>query len=133
MHAVQHMENDSVEREHSHERVVDEGPGARSLQHVVQVVLQLPVAHVPPAALRAVRQRLAEQTEAGAAGSPRTLGAAHPPASALHILQAVVLGPAPRRRFHPEPRGAFVAAVVARHCIASAGWTRALGTGKARI
>lgn len=127
------MQTDNVETGHSHERVVDEGPGARSLQHVVQVVLQFPVARVPPAALRPVRQRFAKQTETGTAGSPRTLSAAHRPASALHILQAVVLGPAPRRRFHPEARGAFVAAVIARHCIASAGWTSALGTGKARI
>lgn len=133
IHEVQHMEPDNIERGHLHERVVDEGPGARSLQHVVQVVLQLPVARVPPAALRPVRQRLAEQTETGAAGSPRTLGAAHRPAPSLHILHAVVLGPAPWRRFHPEARGAFVAAVVARHRIASAGCTRALGTARARI
>lgn len=127
------MWTDRVEGGHSHERVVHEGPGSRSLQHVVQVVLQLPVARVPPAALRPVRQRLAEQTESGAPGSPRTLGAAHRPAATFHILQAVVLGPAPRRRFHPEARGAFVAAVVARHRISSAGCTRALGTAKARI
>lgn len=133
IHEVKHMQMENVERGNSHERVVDEGPGARSLQHVVQVILQLPVARVPPAALRPVCQRLAEQTETRTAGSPRTLCAAHGPASTLHILQTVVLGPAPRRRFHPEARGAFVAAVVARHCIASAGCTRALGTARARI
>lgn len=48
-----------------HECVVDERPGSRSLQHVVQVVLETPVTHVSPATLRAVDERFSEQAEPG--------------------------------------------------------------------
>lgn len=58
-----------------HERVVDERPGSRSLQHVVQVVLEPPVAHVSPATLRAVDERFAEQAEPGSLLHLETLGA----------------------------------------------------------
>lgn len=62
-------------RANLHERVVDERPGSRSLQHVVQVVLEPPVAHVSPAALRAVDERFAQQAEPGSLLPPETLGA----------------------------------------------------------
>lgn len=54
--------------------MVDERPGSRSLQHVVQVVLEPPVAHVSPAALCAVDERLPEQAEPGSLLPPQALG-----------------------------------------------------------
>lgn len=58
-----------------HKRVVDERPGSRSLQHVVQVVLEPPVTHVSPATLRAVDERFPEQAEPGSLLPLETLGA----------------------------------------------------------
>lgn len=120
-----------------HERVVNERPGSRSLQHVVQVVLEPPVAHVPPAALRAVYERLPQQAEPGPLLPPQTLGAGstcggggwqqtvscvvHHPSSGLHIFQAVAFGTVPRRCPHPEPGAAFISAVVPGHGITKAG------------
>lgn len=40
-----------------HKGMVNECPGSRSLQDIVEVVLELPVARVSPAALRAVDER----------------------------------------------------------------------------
>lgn len=55
---LQLLQLSKVDFVYSHKRVVDESPLPRSLQHVVQAVLQPAVARVPAAALRAVRQRL---------------------------------------------------------------------------
>lgn len=57
-----------------HKRMVDERPCPRSLQHVVQVVLEAPIAHVSSAALRAVYERLPEQAEPGSLLPPQALG-----------------------------------------------------------
>lgn len=54
--------------------MVDERPCPRSLQHVVQVVLEAPIAHVSSAALRAVYERLPEQAEPGSLLPPQALG-----------------------------------------------------------
>lgn len=117
--------------------MVDERPGSRSLQHVVQVVLEPPVAHVSPAALCAVDERLPEQAEPGSLLPPQALGpgstccgggwqqtvsrVVHHPSSGLHIFQAVAFVTVPRRRPHPEPGAAFVSAVVPGHGITKAG------------
>lgn len=45
---------------HLHKGVVHESPAAGSLQDVVQVILKPPIAHISPAALRTVHQRLTE-------------------------------------------------------------------------
>lgn len=140
---------------YSHEGVVDEGPAAGPLQHVVQVVLQPAVLGVPAAARpAAVRQRLPQQAHAGAvlpaASLPQPGGGGR--AASAQEQQAVAAGrrtrqrPAParlhilhaRRRaaLHPEPRGAALlpAAVVAGHGItpdagASAGASAQQGAG----
>lgn len=120
-----------------HKRMVDERPGSRSLQHVVQIVLEPPVAHVSPAALRAVDEGLPEQAEPGSLLPPQALGpgstccgggwqqtvsrVVHHPSSGLHIFQAVAFVTVPRRRPHPEPGAAFVSAVVPGHGITKAG------------
>lgn len=49
-----------------HKRVVDKRPLPRSLQDVVEVILEPPVPRVPATALRAVCQRLPQQAEPGA-------------------------------------------------------------------
>lgn len=126
---------------YSHKSVVDESPLSGSLQHVVEVILELPVAGVPAAALRAVGQRLPQQAEPGALvvpnrsrrstcrgrGQEETVPDArrvviHRPASALHIPQRVaLLRPAPTGTtsggLHPEPRAAALVAagVTPRH------------------
>ena len=66
---------------HLHKGVVYESPGARSLQDVVQVILKSPITHVPPAALRAVHQRLPEQAEPSTLLPPVALRAARTCAS----------------------------------------------------
>lgn len=120
-----------------HKRVVDERPGSRSLQDVVQVVLEPPVTHVSSAALRAVDERLPEQAEPGSLLPPQALRpgstccgrrcqqtvsrVVYHPSSGLHIFQAVAFVAVPRRRPHPEPGAAFVSAVVPGHGITKAG------------
>lgn len=120
-----------------HKRVVDERPGSRSLQDVVQVVLEPPVTHVSSAALRAVDERLPEQAESGSLLSPQALRpgstccgggcqqtvsrVVYHPSSGLHIFQAVAFVAVPRRRPHPEPGAAFVSAVVPGHGTTKAG------------
>lgn len=127
----------------SHKSVVDERPLPGSLQHVVQVILQPPVARVPAAALRAVGQRLPQQAEPGsllplhrcccatAGGSggggvggggrqepvPDPVHGPGPPG--LHISERVVLQSASRRR-GLEPESGAVAVVASRHGITSA-------------
>lgn len=121
-----------------HKSVVYERPGSRSLQHVVQVVLQPPVAHVSPAALRAVYERLPQQAEPGSLLPPQALGPGstcggggweqtvsrvvhhHHLSSRLHIFKAVAFGTVPWRCPHPEPGAAFVSAVVPGHGITEA-------------
>jgi len=116
--------------------VVDERPGSGSLQHVVQGVLEPPVVRGPPAALRAVDQRLPQEAEPGSplpAQALRPAGGgtcrqqpvprgAHRLPPGLDIFQAGALGAVARRRPHPEPgAAAFVSAVVAGHGITEAG------------
>ncbi|TNN30567.1 hypothetical protein EYF80_059282 [Liparis tanakae] len=108
-----------------------------------QVVLEPPVVHVPPAALRAVDQRLPQEAEPRsalpaqalrpAAGGPcrqqPVPRGAHRLPPGLDIFQAVALGAVARRRSHPEPgaAAAFVSAVVAGHGITEAGIQSAEG------
>lgn len=117
--------------------MINERPCSRSLQHVVQVVLQPPVAHVSPAALGAVYERLPQQAEPGTLLPPQALGpgstccrgggqqtvsrVVHHPSSGLHIFRAVAFVTMPRRCSHPEPGAAFVSAVVPGHGITKAG------------
>lgn len=121
---------------YSHKSVVDESPLPRSLQHVVEVILEPPVACVPAAALCAVGQRLPQQTEPGALlplRSHRTCSGGrqetvpdshrviHRPPPGLHIFQWVVLHPASRWGLQPEPGAStLVAGVTSRHGITSA-------------
>lgn len=117
--------------------MVDEGPGSRSLQHVVQVVLEPPVAHVPAPALRAVYERFAEQAEPGSLLPSRTVGtggadgvagreqavsrAVHHLPPGFDIFHAVAFGAVVARRGpHPEPGGAFISAVFPWHGITEA-------------
>lgn len=127
--------------------MVNECPGSRSLQDIVEVVLELPVARVSPAALCAVCERLPQQAEPGALISPLVLRASctcctrrrqqtlgipgrvvHRPTTGFNIFHAIVL-----RGLHPETSTALIAAVVAGHRITSAGWKRASGTSGAHI
>lgn len=116
-----------------HKGMVDERPGSRSLQHVVQAVLEPPVVHVSPAALRAVYERLPQEAQPGPLLPPQALRpgttcwqqtvsrVVHHLPSVLDISHAAAFGSVPRRRPHPEPGGAFVSAVVAGHGIAGVG------------
>ncbi len=136
--SVEHDVNES--RRHLHKSVVDKSPGSWSLKHVVQVVLNPPVARVSPAALRAVNQRLPEQTQPSAllpplsfrgwctcAGMrcgqqpvPRPWTIVLHPITTFHILQSVTFGAMPRRAVHPEAGAGLISAVVAGHGITNA-------------
>lgn len=121
---------------YSHKSVVDESPFPRSLQHVVEVILEAPVPRVPAAALRAVGQRLPQQAEPGTllplrshrtcrGGRQETVTdsyrVVHRPPPRLHIFQWVVLRPASCWALQPEPgAAALVAGVTSRHGITSA-------------
>lgn len=130
-----------------HKGMVNECPGSRSLQDIVEVVLELPVARVSPAALRAVDERFPQQAQPGALLSPLVLRAyctccarrrqqtvdcpgrvVHRPTTGFNIFLAIGL-----RGLHPETSTALIATVVAGHRIISAGWKRASGTSGARI
>lgn len=127
--------------------MVNECPGSRSLQDIVEAVLELPVARVSPAALRAVGERFPQQAQSGALLYPLVLRASctccarrrqqavdcpgravHRPTTGFNIFHAMVL-----RGLHPETSAALIAAVVAGHRIISAGWKRASGTSAAHI
>lgn len=129
---------------YSHEGMVHESPAAGSLQHVVQVVLQPPVAHVSAATLRAVDERLPQQAQAGPllsalvlrtcrrskSGRHRAVPRPVHPSAGLHIFQGIASSSAmPRRILHPEARAAFISAVVAGHGITT--WGRECAAGSA--
>lgn len=105
------LESGTKKSKYSHKSVVDESPLPGSLQHVVEVILEPPVARVPAAALRAVGQRLPQQAEPGAllplrcrrtcsGGRQETVPdshrVVHGPPPRLHIPQRVFLHPASR-------------------------------------
>lgn len=110
--------------------MVDESPFPRSLQHVVEIILEPAVPRVPAAALRAVGQRLPQQAEPSAllplhshrTCSSRQHRVVHGRPARLHIFQRVFLPPASRCGLQPQPgAAALVAAVTSRHGITSAG------------
>lgn len=127
--------------------MVNECPGTRSLQDIVEIVLELPVARVSPAALRTVGERFPEQAQPGTLLSPQVLRTpctccagrrqqtvdclgrvVHRSTTGFNIFHSIVL-----RGLHPETSTALIAAVVAGHRITSAGWKRASGTSGAHI
>lgn len=127
--------------------MVNECPGSRSLQDIVEAVLELSVARVSPAALRAVDERFPQQAQPGALLTPLVLRASctccarrrqqvvgcpglavHRPTTDFNIFYATAL-----RGLHPETSAALIAAVVAGHHITIAGWKRASGTSGVHI
>lgn len=139
--------------------MVDESPSSWSFQDVVEVVLELAVAGVSAAALRAVCKRLSEETQAGALLSPLALrtsctcrprrgtttscrqqtvarphGVVHCTLTGLHIFKSVFLSSAARWCLHPETcAAALISAVIAGHGITSEGWECALGSRTTHI
>lgn len=125
------LELDDLVSKYSHESVVDESPFPRSLQHVVEIVLEAAVARVPAAALPVVGERLPQQAEPRAqlplhshrtCTGPSLRRAAHRPPPGLHIVQEVFLHAASRWALLPEPRAPVaISGVPPQHGITSAG------------
>lgn len=111
--------------------MVNKRPFTRSLQHIVEVILQASVPGVPATALCAVGQRFPQKTEPGSllplrsrrtcrSGRQETVPDArrvvHLPVPGLHIFQCVILRPACRGALYPEPGVPCVGCV---GCVAS--------------